>query len=60
MSEYAIGFDIGSSSVKASIVNLGTREIMGTTHYPQTEMEVISRQTGWPNSSRKFGGKTYV
>ena len=47
MSEYAIGFDIGSSSVKASIVNLETRVVMGTTHYPQTEMAVISSQTGW-------------
>lgn len=47
MSSYLIGFDIGSSSVKAALVNADTREVVRVTYYPRTEMDVISRQVGW-------------
>ncbi len=38
---------MGSSSVKAALVDASTKEILRTTFYPRTEMDVISRQTGW-------------
>lgn len=47
MPSYLIGFDIGSSSVKAALVNADTKEVVRTTFYPRTEMDVISRQAGW-------------
>ncbi|NMM47548.1 xylulokinase [Marinigracilibium pacificum] len=47
MSSYLIGFDIGSSSVKASLVNADTSETIRSVHYPPTEMDVVSRQKGW-------------
>jgi len=47
MSSYSLGFDIGSSSVKAALVDIDTKEVIRTTFYPRTEMDVISRQLGW-------------
>lgn len=47
MNSYLIGFDIGSSSIKAALVNADTREIVQVTQYPETEMSVISQFPGW-------------
>ena len=44
---YAIGFDLGSSSVKAALVDLSTKKVEQTTSFPATEMAVISAQSGW-------------
>lgn len=44
---YLLGFDIGSSSIKASIVNADDDSVMGTVSYPGQEMDMISRQSGW-------------
>lgn len=47
MDSYLIGFDVGSSSIKAALVNADTQEIVQVTHYPETEMGVISHFPGW-------------
>ena len=47
MSSYLLGFDLGSSSVKTSLVDAVTKEVVRTTFYPRTEMDVIARQGGW-------------
>ncbi|MBL3655408.1 xylulokinase [Fulvivirga sediminis] len=47
MSKYLIGFDIGSSSIKAALVNAETRETVGMAQYPETEMEIQAVKTGW-------------
>ena len=47
MSSYLLGFDVGSSSVKAALIDAETKETIRSTFYPRTEMDVISRQTGW-------------
>lgn len=44
---YLLGYDIGSSSVKAALVDAQTLETLGTVHYPETEMDIIARQAGW-------------
>lgn len=44
---YAIGFDIGSSSIKAALVNLGTGETIDLAQYPDTEMAMHSQKEGW-------------
>ncbi len=44
---YLIGYDIGSSSIKASIVNVDNNEVVGIVSYPDREMDIISRHTGW-------------
>jgi xylulokinase len=44
---YFIGYDIGSSSVKASIIDGATGKAVGSAFYPKAEMKIIAKQTGW-------------
>jgi len=44
---YLLGIDIGSSSVKASIMNGETGEIVGSSYYPKDEMTILARKSGW-------------
>ncbi|MDW3192889.1 MAG: FGGY family carbohydrate kinase [Cytophagales bacterium] len=42
-----IGYDIGSSSIKAAIFDAAKNQTIGVTSYPESEMDMISRQSGW-------------
>ena len=44
---YLLGIDIGSSSVKASILNGETGEIAGSSFFPKREMTIVASQSGW-------------
>jgi len=44
---YAIGYDIGSSSIKAALVDTDTGKTIKITQYPKTEMDMIAHQEGW-------------
>ena len=44
---YYIGFDLGSSSVKAALIASDTGKVIGLTNYPEQEMAIIAEQTGW-------------
>jgi len=44
---YLIGYDIGSSSIKAAIVEVASGATMKVVQYPKAEMEIISHQPGW-------------
>jgi len=44
---YLLGYDLGSSSVKASIVNAETGECVSTAFSPKKEMQIKSVKTGW-------------
>lgn len=44
---YLIGYDIGSSSIKAALINADNHETEMVIQYPDNEMEMISRQSGW-------------
>jgi xylulokinase len=44
---YLLGYDIGSSSVKASLVNAQSGERVATAFYPKVEMEIKTVQAGW-------------
>lgn len=44
---YLLGYDLGSSSVKASLVNATTGECVASAFYPKKEMEIISLKNGW-------------
>ena len=48
---YLLGYDLGSSSVKASLVNASTGECVATAFYPKKEMEIKSPKTGWAEQS---------
>ncbi|MCH5245503.1 MAG: carbohydrate kinase [Muribaculaceae bacterium] len=44
---YLLGYDIGSSSVKAALVNAETQEIVATDFFPRSEAPIKSLQSGW-------------
>ena len=44
---YLLGYDIGSSSVKASLVEAQTGKCVGTAFYPKSEAPIISKKAGW-------------
>ena len=51
---HSLGFDIGSSSIKASIIDLSKGKTVATAQSPDTEMPMSAPQPGWaeqdPNS----------
>src|SRR5258705_3662097 len=46
-----LGIDLGTSSVKASIVDAFTRQCIASAQYPETEREINSLQAGWAEQS---------
>jgi len=44
---YLLGFDIGSSSVKASLINGQSGECKASAFYPKQEMKISAIQAGW-------------
>ena len=44
---YLLGYDIGSSSVKASLVDAQSGKCVASAFYPKKEAVIISRQPGW-------------
>ena len=44
---YLLGYDIGSSSVKASLVDAQTGRCAATAFYPKTEAAIIAVKPGW-------------
>jgi len=48
---YLLGYDLGSSSVKASLVNAQTGEAVSTAFFPKKEMEIKSVKAGWAEQS---------
>ncbi|MFY7965355.1 MAG: xylulokinase [Chitinophagaceae bacterium] len=42
-----LGIDIGTSSIKVSVVDAETQNCIASAQYPETETEIISLQTGW-------------
>jgi xylulokinase len=44
---YLLGYDIGSSSVKASIINTDTGESVASAFSPKQEMKITASQSGW-------------
>lgn len=47
MKRYLLGLDIGSSSVKVSIVDVQSGKCEATSFFPKTEASIISLKTGW-------------
>ncbi len=45
--QYLLGFDVGSSSVKASFVDVETGEIVATAFFPDHEAPIKAMKMGW-------------
>ncbi len=46
-----LGIDLGTSSVKVSVVDAATQSCIASAHYPETEAEIISAHPGWAEQS---------
>ncbi|KGI60406.1 xylulokinase [Prevotella sp. S7 MS 2] len=44
---YLLGFDVGSSSVKASLVEVESGQTAATAFYPKSEAPMLAVKTGW-------------
>lgn len=44
---YLLGYDIGSSSVKACLVNADTGKIVASDFFPKEEMKITAVKSGW-------------
>ena len=44
---FLLGVDLGTSSIKVSVVDSQTQKILAQAQYPDTEADIISAQTGW-------------
>ena len=44
---YLVGYDIGSSAIKAALFDVNQNKTLGVVQYPDSEMDMISRQSGW-------------
>ena len=44
---FLLGYDIGSSSVKASLVDAESGRCVASSFYPKSEAPILSRQPGW-------------
>ena len=44
---YLLGYDIGSSSVKASLVDVESGRCIASAFYPKQEAPIISKKVGW-------------
>ncbi len=42
-----LGYDLGSSSIKATLFNAQTGGVVASATYPKQEMAMISKRTGW-------------
>ena len=44
---YLLGYDIGSSSVKASLVDAQTGKCLSSAFYPKSEAAIMAIKPGW-------------
>ncbi len=46
-----LGIDLGTSSVKVSVVEAATRQCIAAVNYPEDEVDIITLQPGWAEQS---------
>ena len=48
---YLLGIDLGTSSIKVSVVEIETQKCIATTQYPKEERSIKSLKSGWAEQS---------
>lgn len=46
-----LGIDVGTSSIKVSVVDAQTQQTIVSANYPETEAEIIAHKSGWAEQS---------
>ncbi len=57
---YLLGYDLGSSSIKASVVNADTGDVVGSATSPKQEMDMQALQPGWAEQDPNLWWKHIV
>ncbi len=47
MAQLLLGYDVGSSSIKATLMDAGTGKALASAGSPDKELEIIARKAGW-------------
>ena len=50
---YVLGYDIGSSSVKASLVNVESGKCAASAFFPKTEAPILAVKQGWAEQEQQ-------
>ncbi|WP_343532824.1 FGGY family carbohydrate kinase [Pedobacter sp.] len=50
---YLLGIDLGTSSIKVSVIDAHTQQCVASAHHPEKEAEIKSLQSGWAEQSPK-------
>jgi xylulokinase len=48
---FLLGIDVGTSSIKVSIVDAANQQVVSSARYPEEESGIISKQAGWAEQS---------
>lgn len=48
---FLLGIDLGTSSIKVSVVEASTQKVVSSVQYPETETEILTPQPGWAEQS---------
>ncbi|KKX48398.1 hypothetical protein [Sphingobacterium sp. IITKGP-BTPF85] len=51
-----LGIDLGTSSIKVSVIDAQTNRRIVSTQYPDSEAAIISEQQGWAEQDPICGG----
>ena len=46
-----LGIDVGTSSVKVTVVDAQTQQTIAAAQYPETESDIIAPKSGWAEQS---------
>jgi xylulokinase len=60
MSQFLLGLDIGSSSIKASVVDAATGKALASAQSPSEEMQMLAVQPGWAEQDPEIWWKHLV
>ena len=53
-SDFFLGIDLGSSSVKTSLFDSTSGKSVDSCTYPSSEMEIISKEDGWAEQDPNY------
>ena len=57
---YSIGYDIGSSSVKACLLDLAQNKAIAEAQFPDSEMAMIAHQPGWAEQNPEMWWRAII
>ncbi|MBX9853531.1 MAG: carbohydrate kinase, partial [Cytophagaceae bacterium] len=57
---YLLGYDLGTSSIKVSLMEAESGKVLSSTFFPKREMEIMSPQTGWAEQHPESWWKNLV